>query len=121
MSFAEVMANDRQPEFPDVSDELPVRSGESSPDVPVQVDASPQKAQQEDSPLNQVGIWVQDNSGANKSHDGPSWDQVVRRVVRSACSFKVTADHSFASDTNQKHSIHTSQLRNNMSSQNSIL
>ena len=107
LSFAEVMANDRQPEFPDVSDELPARSGESPPDVPVQADASPQKAQQEDSPLNQVGFWVQDNSGANKSHDGPSWDQVVRRVVRSACSFKVTADHSFASGTNQKHSIHT--------------
>ena len=42
---------------------LPAPCHEPSPDDPVEADASPQDVQQEDSPVNQVSMWIQENVG----------------------------------------------------------
>eukprot|EP00435_Cladocopium_sp_Y103_P056621 s837_g19.t1 len=114
-SFAEVMSVDRQveceamphvhvPETQDVST-LSDPAESSSAEAPIAAEPNDQDSQ----PVT-VCIWVQEDSGVNRipklSQEGPQWDKVVRRIVRSASDFKVVADHSFASGMLQKHTLH---------------
>ena len=102
-TFAEVMSVDRRPDVsaqpvPAVDecehpDETPV-------DSPVEPEPQPEPIQ----------VWIQEDSGVMKvpmlSQDGPHWNRVIRRVVKSISNQKVLSDRSFPPGTLQKHTLH---------------
>eukprot|EP00435_Cladocopium_sp_Y103_P032199 s207_g8.t1 len=118
-AFAEVMSVDRRSEVcaetvvePVSSENADVHSSQAVADPIVMSPAAsqPSDAKVEDVHDPPISVWVQENSGVSKipllSQDGPQWHKVVRRIVRSADSFKVLADHSIAPGTVQKNTLH---------------